>query len=102
MQVCEFESENQGVTPEMSMAPSPGSTFYVLPGVTEEYVNSGEGTQVYRVLGIPSRADELLTGSAGIGSITWENAQSVRSSTTFCALKLYIEFAFVDMLVVSP
>ena len=91
MQVCEFESENQGVTPEMSLAPanSPATsllnTFYALPGVTEEYVNSGEGKQVYRVLGISSQAEKLLKGFAGNGSITWEDAQSVRSSTTLCA-----------------
>ena len=84
------------------MAPSPRNTFYTLPGVTEEYVNSGEGEQVYRVLGISSRADKLLKGPAGNGSIPWEDAQSVRSSTTVCAWKLYIEFAFVDMLVVFP
>ena len=91
LQVCEFESENQGVTPEMrtapanSPAPSPLNTFYALPGVTNEYVTSGEGEQVYRVLGISSQSKRLLKGKAEKGTITWEDAQSVRSSATLCA-----------------
>ena len=91
LQICEFESESQGVTPELSMAPansptpSPLNTFYVLPEVTKEYVNSGEGEQVYRVLGISSQAKRLLKGNAENGTITWEDAQSVRSSATLSA-----------------
>ena len=91
MQVCEFESENQGVTPELSTAPAnstaptPLNTFYALPGVTDEYEPSGDGEQVYRVLGISSQAKRLLKGNAVNGTITWEDAQSVRSSATLCA-----------------
>ena len=73
------------MVPANSPAPSPLNTFYALPRVTEEYVSSGEGEQVYRMLGISSHAKRLLKGKAGNGTITWEDAQSVRSSATLCA-----------------
>jgi hypothetical protein len=61
---------------------TPITTFYVLPNLSEyaePVIGSGEA-QAFRVLGVPAESSHLLKGMASKGTISWEDAQSVRCS----------------------
>ena len=85
MQVCEFQDVEQGVTAGMddspinSRTPLPMGSFYAIPGITDTFAEpSGVGSQVYRILGVPTRSKSLLKGYTANGTISWQDAQSVR------------------------
>ena len=64
--------------PMNSSVPSSLSSFYALPGITDTFAEpSGIGSQVYRVLGVRPGLGYLLKNPESIGTISWEDAQSV-------------------------